>query len=286
MLEGFDFGVGMLLPFLARDEDERSALLATVGPHWDGNEVWLVIAAGATFAAFPAWYATMFSAFYLVAAAHPRAADRARALVRVARARRRRPLARRLALGEHREQRRRAVPVGRRAGQPPVRHPARRRTATSPGTSSTCSTPTRSRPGVAVVLLFALHGATFLSLRAEGALRERAAVAARRLSVPVALVVAAFLAWTVAVAVDRNERDLLAPLVPAAIGGVALVLGVVLARRGAERLGVRDDRGGVARRSWRRCSRRSTRRVLVSAPNPAEQPHDRRRGGRALRAAA
>ena len=66
VLEGFDFGVGQLLPFLARDEDERSALLATIGPHWDGNEVWLVIAAGATFAAFPAWYATMFSAFYLV----------------------------------------------------------------------------------------------------------------------------------------------------------------------------------------------------------------------------
>ena len=66
VLEGFDFGVGQLLPFLARDEDERSALLGTIGPHWDGNEVWLVIAAGATFAAFPAWYATMFSAFYLV----------------------------------------------------------------------------------------------------------------------------------------------------------------------------------------------------------------------------
>ena len=66
VLEGFDFGVGELLPFLARDEDDRSALLGTIGPHWDGNEVWLVIAAGATFAAFPAWYATMFSAFYLV----------------------------------------------------------------------------------------------------------------------------------------------------------------------------------------------------------------------------
>ena len=65
LLEGFDFGVGMLLPFLPRDEREREQMLETIGPVWDGNEVWLVVAAGATFAAFPAWYATMFSGFYL-----------------------------------------------------------------------------------------------------------------------------------------------------------------------------------------------------------------------------
>src|SRR6188508_1211221 len=65
LLEGFDFGVGMLLPFLPRDEGERGAMFQTIGPVWDGNEVWLVVAAGATFAAFPAWYATMFSGFYL-----------------------------------------------------------------------------------------------------------------------------------------------------------------------------------------------------------------------------
>src|SRR5262249_20645137 len=64
-LEGFDFGVGMLLPFLPRDEAERSAMLRSIGPVWDGNEVWLVVAGGATFAAFPAWYGTMFSGFYL-----------------------------------------------------------------------------------------------------------------------------------------------------------------------------------------------------------------------------
>src|SRR3954453_9346308 len=65
MLEGFDFGVGMLLPFLPRDESERGTMLQTIGPFWDGNEVWLVVVGGAPFAAFPAWYATMFSAFYL-----------------------------------------------------------------------------------------------------------------------------------------------------------------------------------------------------------------------------
>ena len=65
LLEGFDFGVGMLLPFLPRNDADRSAMFRTIGPVWDGNEVWLVMAGGATFAAFPAWYATMFSGFYL-----------------------------------------------------------------------------------------------------------------------------------------------------------------------------------------------------------------------------
>jgi cytochrome d ubiquinol oxidase subunit II len=64
-LEGFDFGVGMLLPVLAKDDTERRVLINTIGPVWDGNEVWLLVAGGATFAAFPEWYATLFSGFYL-----------------------------------------------------------------------------------------------------------------------------------------------------------------------------------------------------------------------------
>ncbi|MET0449997.1 MAG: cytochrome d ubiquinol oxidase subunit II [Aeromicrobium sp.] len=65
VLEGFDFGVGMLMAVLAKDDRERRVLLNTIGPVWDGNEVWLIVAGGATFAAFPEWYATMFSGFYL-----------------------------------------------------------------------------------------------------------------------------------------------------------------------------------------------------------------------------
>jgi cytochrome bd ubiquinol oxidase subunit II len=64
-LEGFDFGVGMLLPFLGKKDEERRAVINTIGSVWDGNEVWLLTAGGATFAAFPHWYATMFSGFYL-----------------------------------------------------------------------------------------------------------------------------------------------------------------------------------------------------------------------------
>ena len=65
ILEGFDFGVGMLLPFVAKGDRERTQTVRAIGPHWDGNEVWLLTAGGATFAAFPEWYATMFSGMYL-----------------------------------------------------------------------------------------------------------------------------------------------------------------------------------------------------------------------------
>jgi cytochrome d ubiquinol oxidase subunit II len=231
-LEGFDFGVGMLLPFLARDEGDRKAMLGTVGPHWDGNEVWLVIAAGATFAAFPAWYATMFSGFYLVLL-----------LILLL-------LIVRVLSFEWRERDEGARWLGtwRWAN-----------TVSSIGapflwgvalSSLLYGVPLNGSgdfsgnvldlfngytvaAGIAVALLFALHGATFLTLRTDGPLRERAAAAARRLCVPAALVVAAFLAWTVVVAVDRNGRDLFPPILPAAVGVAALAVGVmcVLGRR-------------------------------------------------------
>ena len=65
ILEGFDFGVGMLLKAVAKTQAERRTLITALGPVWDGNEVWLLVAGGATFAAFPEWYATLFSGFYL-----------------------------------------------------------------------------------------------------------------------------------------------------------------------------------------------------------------------------
>ncbi|NTW93811.1 MAG: cytochrome d ubiquinol oxidase subunit II [Chlorobiaceae bacterium] len=64
VLEGFDFGVGILHPFMSSDDRERRAVINTIGPFWDGNEVWLITAGGAMFAAFPEWYATLFSGFY------------------------------------------------------------------------------------------------------------------------------------------------------------------------------------------------------------------------------
>jgi cytochrome d ubiquinol oxidase subunit II len=65
VLEGFDYGVGVLLPFVARTDAERRRVINTIGPVWDGNEVWILTGGGAIFAAFPHWYATLFSGFYL-----------------------------------------------------------------------------------------------------------------------------------------------------------------------------------------------------------------------------
>lgn len=65
VLEGFDFGTVLVIPFISRDEIDRRLCINAIGPIWDGNEVWLITAGGATFAAFPQWYATMFSGFYL-----------------------------------------------------------------------------------------------------------------------------------------------------------------------------------------------------------------------------
>jgi cytochrome d ubiquinol oxidase subunit II len=232
VLEGFDFGVGMLLPVLPRNERERSTMFESIGPVWDGNEVWLVVAGAATFAAFPAWYGTMFSGFYL-----------ALLLVLVL-------LIVRVVSFEWREKsedlRWRAVwqwantvaSVGAAFvwgvalanlvhGVPLNSH------GDYSGDVLDLFSAYTVFAGLAVVVLFALHGATYLTLRTSGALCERAAGAARRLCVPVAVVVGAFLVWTVAVAVDRNERGALGPAVPAALGIVVMAAAVafVLARR-------------------------------------------------------
>ena len=231
LLEGFDFGVGMLLPWVGRDEEDRNRMLGTIGPVWDGNEVWLVVATGATFAAFPAWYATMFSALYL-----------ALLLILVC-------LIVRVVSFEWRE--RSASPRTRLAWQwantvGSVGAPFLWGVALAnllhglpldekgvfTGTFLDLFSGYTVLAGLATVLLFALHGATFLTLRTHGDLGMRAAAAARRLSAPAAIVVIAFLGWTVAVAVDGNERGVAGPLVPAVVGAVAVVLCAVLVRSG------------------------------------------------------
>jgi cytochrome d ubiquinol oxidase subunit II len=230
VLEGFDFGVGILLAFLPGDEGERSTMLKTVGPVWVGNEVWLVVAAGATFAAFPAWYATMFSGFYL-----------ALLLILVL-------LIVRVLSFEWREKSddprwrttwRWANTVGS-IGAPFIWGVALANLVhgvplDSKGDYSGNVLDLFSAytvlAGISVVALFALHGATFLALRTRGDLRTRAGAASRRLAIPVAVVVGAMLAWTVAVGVDRNDKSVFPPVLPAALGAAALVAAVVLVAR-------------------------------------------------------
>ena len=107
VLEGFDFGVGALHSCRsASTETERRVAINTIGPWWDGNEVWLIVAGAAMFAAFPGWYATMFSALYLALRAAAGGAVRARSLVRVPRKARQRAVAQRMDVGADGRQRR------------------------------------------------------------------------------------------------------------------------------------------------------------------------------------
>jgi cytochrome d ubiquinol oxidase subunit II len=225
VLEGFDFGVGMLLPVLGRSKEDRDTMFESIGPIWDGNEVWLVVAGGATFAAFPAWYATMFSGLYL-----------ALLLVLVC-------LIVRVVSFEWRDKSdnprwraawRWANTVGS-IGAPLIwgiglSNLVHGLPLNSSGDYSGDFLDLFSAytvlAGIAVVALFAFHGATFLTIRTVGDLCERAATVAQRLAVPVAVVVTGFLAATVAVGVDRNDKDVFPPVLPAAIGVAVLIAAI------------------------------------------------------------
>ena len=228
-LEGFDFGVGMLLPFLPRDEEERGTMFKSIGPVWDGNEVWLVTAGGATFAAFPAWYATMFSGFYIALLL-----VLAFLIIRVVsfewRSKRESPRWRSAwtwanTIGSFGAALIWGVGLSNLVSGLPINS-----SGDYAGNFADLFSPYTVFAGVAVVLLFAFHGATYLTLRTNGDLCERARRTARRLAVPAGLAGAAYLAWTVAVAMDKNDKSLFPPVLPAAIGIGALVLAVLFVR--------------------------------------------------------
>jgi cytochrome bd ubiquinol oxidase subunit II len=221
VLEGFDFGVGALHALLGRTDPERRVAINTIGPWWDGNEVWLVVAGAGTFAAFPAWYATMFSALYL-----------ALLLVLLA------LMARGVAFefrGKSEDPRWRAtwtwgmtlgslliplligVGLGDLLNGLPIdsHHDFT-------GNFFDLLTPYGLWTGVTLLGLCLLHGATFLKLRTTGELRERAAAAARPLGwVAIALVVG-FVAWTLSVA-DHTQ-------VPGPVQVLAVIAVVFAAR--------------------------------------------------------
>jgi cytochrome bd ubiquinol oxidase subunit II len=231
LLEGFDFGVGMLLPFLPRDERERRVMFETIGPVWDGNEVWLVVAGGATFAAFPAWYGTMFSGFYLALLL-----VLAFLIIRVVsfewREKHDSPRWRGTwmwanTIGSTGASLVWGVGLANLLYGVPIDSDGH-----FAGSFVDLFSPYTVVAGLAAVLLFAFHGATFLTLRTTGDLLERARRASRRLALPAAVVTGGFLVWTVWAAVDRNDKDVFPPVLPAAAGIVALVLAVVFAFSG------------------------------------------------------
>jgi cytochrome d ubiquinol oxidase subunit II len=231
LLEGFDFGVGMLLPFVPRDEKERGAMFQTIGPVWDGNEVWLVVVGGATFAAFPSWYGTMFSGFYIAFLLLLFLL-----IVRVVsfewRSKSDAPRWRRMwmwvnAIASA------GIPLIWGVGLANLLHgvPIDSNGDFS-GTFWDLFSGYTVLAGIAFVLVFAFHGAAFLTLRTTGDLFERVSRAARRLALPAAVVASAFLIWTIAVAVDRNDKDVFPVILPAAIAIAALLVAVYLVYAG------------------------------------------------------
>ncbi|WP_018384099.1 cytochrome d ubiquinol oxidase subunit II [Wenjunlia vitaminophila] len=226
-LEGFDFGVGVLTKVLARDERERRVLINTIGPVWDGNEVWLLTAGGATFAAFPDWYATLFSGFYL-----PLLLILVCLIIRgvAFEYRAKRPEARWKRNWEHAifvcsllpaflwgvafANIVRGVPIG----------PDKEYT----GGLLDLLSPYALLGGLVTLGLFTLHGAVFTALKTLGGIRERARALATRVGLATAVVALVFLVWTQAE--HGNGRSLAAT----AVAVVALVAALGANRAGRE----------------------------------------------------
>jgi cytochrome bd ubiquinol oxidase subunit II len=224
VLEGFDFGVGMLHGVVGRDEAGRRVAIGTIGPVWDGNEVWLIVAAAGMFAAFPGWYATMFSGFYLallllLAALIVRGVSfEFRGKRESARWRRTwdaamtggsllAPLLIGVALGNLLH----GVPIG--TDQEYTGNVVDLLNAYSLFT------------GVTVVLLCLLHGATFLALKTSGEVHQRAVRVARRLAPVTAAAVLGFAIWTVASADNGVTASLPAVVAVLAVAAAAWLVG-------------------------------------------------------------
>jgi cytochrome d ubiquinol oxidase subunit II len=194
VLEGFDFGVGTLLPFLGRSDDDRRVIVGSVGPFWDANEVWVITAGGAMFAAFPEWYATLFSGFYL-----------ALFLILLALIVRGVGFEFRSKVDDPRW--RRACDAGIFIGSAVpallwgvaltniVQGVPIDGNRQFTGTLFTLLNPHAILGGLVSLLVFTLHGAAFLTLRTTGELQDRARAVASRLWWPAALVTMIFAAW-------------------------------------------------------------------------------------------
>ena len=228
VLEGFDFGVGMLLPLVGRTDTDRRVAINTIGPIWDGNEVWLLVAGGATFAAFPEWYASLFSGFYL-----------ALLLILVALIVRGLAFEYRGKIDSDRWRRNwdRAIVFGSVvpsllwgvafanivAGVPlDADHEFT-------GTLFTLLNPYALLGGLAMLTVFAFHGAVFLALKTTGPVRERAAGIAARAGLAALVLGGLFLVWTF-LAHDRFWT--LAPVLVAAAALVGALLANARRREG------------------------------------------------------
>jgi cytochrome d ubiquinol oxidase subunit II len=191
-LEGFDYGVGMLLPFLGKSDQERRTIINTIGPVWDGNEVWMITAGGAIFAAFPNWYATLFSGFYLALVLILLALI-ARGVAFEFRSKDENPRWRMIwdwviFTGSLIPALLWGVAFGNLVDGTPINAALH-----FTGNFFDLLNPYTLLCGLAAMAVFLLHGAIFLSLKTDGVVRQHAEAAAERLWYPV-VVVAALLA--------------------------------------------------------------------------------------------
>ncbi len=233
VLEGFDFGVGMLFPVLGRGDEEldgetrKRVMLATIGPVWDGNEVWLLTAGGATFAAFPHWYATLFSGFYLplliilVALIVRALAFDYRGKVDSESWRKRWDAC--ILFGS-------ALPalLWGVAFTNIVRGVPIDADMEYTGTLFTLLNPVALLGGLVTVTLFLTHGALFLALKTDGPIRREA----RGLAIKIGVLAAALaVAWLSIIHADLGDTF---SWVVAGVAALSLVAGLAMAARGAE----------------------------------------------------
>jgi cytochrome d ubiquinol oxidase subunit II len=199
ILEGFDFGVGTLLPFVSKNEADRRAVLTTLGPVWDGNEVWVLVAGGATFAAFPEWYATLFSGFYLplflilVSLIVRGVAFEYRSKYGKAQWRQRWDIA--IVIASFLPALLWGVAFANIVRGVPIEMSADKNLEYVGGFFNLLN-PYALLGGVVTLTVFLTHGAVFLSLKTAGGIRERSRALALKLGVIAAVAAVAFLAWT------------------------------------------------------------------------------------------
>ena len=226
-LEGFDFGVGMLLPVLARNDTERRVLINTIGPVWDGNEVWVLVAGGATFAAFPEWYATLFSGFYLplllilVALIVRGLAFEYRAKRDDATWRRNWDLA--LIIGSFVPALLWGVAFANIVRGVPIDADME-----YAGGFFNLLNPYALLGGLTTLLLFVTHGAMFVSLKTDGRIRVDARRLAIRVGAVAAVVTVAFFLWT------QIETGTVASAIAFALAAVSLLAGLGAVTSGRE----------------------------------------------------
>ncbi|WFE92822.1 cytochrome d ubiquinol oxidase subunit II [Micromonospora sp. WMMD987] len=220
ILEGFDFGVGMLLPVLGRDDRQRRVLINTIGPVWDGNEVWLITAGGAMFAAFPEWYATLFSGFYLPLLLI--------LLALIARGvafeyRHKRPEASWKRRWDHAIFWGSAIPalLWGVAFANILRGVPLDADHEYVGGLLDLLNPYALLGGLTTLGLFLTHGAVFLALKTTGDIRHRAGTLAVRLGLGTAVTAVAFLTWTLTIRANPAAVTLAAGAALALIGALA-----------------------------------------------------------------